>query len=75
MALGAVAALTLVWLVAVPALPCEAPGGDTCPPADDAIQLVPQDALAYVHLNVDRDTEQYEDAAKVSERFPESPNR
>ena len=69
-ALGAVAALALVWLVAVPALPCQAPGGDTCPPADDAIQLVPQDALAYVHLNVDRDTEQYEDAAKVSERVP-----
>jgi hypothetical protein len=70
LALGAVVALALVWLVAVPALPCEAPGGDRCPPADDAIQLVSQDALAYVHLNVDRDTEQYEDAAKVSERVP-----
>ncbi len=70
LALGAVAAFALVWLVAVPALPCQAPGGDRCPPADDAIHLVPQDALAYVHLNVDRDTEQYEDAAKVSERVP-----
>jgi hypothetical protein len=68
--LGVVVALTLVWLVAVPALPCQAPGGDRCPPADDAIHLVPEDALAYVHLNVDPDTEQYEDAAKVFERVP-----
>jgi hypothetical protein len=70
LALGAVVALALVWLVAVPALPCQAPGGDRCPPADDAIHLVPADALAYVHLNVDPDTEQYEDAAKVFERLP-----
>ena len=68
--LGVVVALALVWLVAVPALPCQAPGGDRCPPADDAIHLVSQDALAYVHLNVDPDTEQYEEAAKVSERVP-----
>jgi Protein of unknown function (DUF3352) len=68
--LGVVVALALVWLVAVPALPCGAPGGDRCPPADDAIHLVPEDALAYAHLNVDPDTEQYEDAAKVFERVP-----
>ena len=41
--------LALVWSLAVPALPCEAPGGDRCPPADDAIQLVSEDALAYAH--------------------------
>jgi hypothetical protein len=70
LALGAVVALALVWLVAVPALPCQAPGGDRCPPSDDAIHLVPKEALAYVHLNVDPDTEQYEDAAKVFERVP-----
>ena len=55
-----------LWLVAVPALPCQAPGGDACPPADDAIHLVPEDALAYVHLNVDPGTEQYQEAAKVA---------
>ena len=54
----------------MPALPCEAPGGDRCPPADDAIHLVSEDALAYVHLNVDPDTEQYEEAAQVLERVP-----
>jgi hypothetical protein len=68
--LAVVVALTLFWVVAVPALPCEVPGGDRCPPADDAIHLVPDDALAYMHLNVDPDTEQYEDAATVSERVP-----
>ncbi len=70
LALGVVAALTLVWLVAVPALPCEAPGGERCPPDDDAIQLVSEDALAYVHVNIDPDTEQYEDAAQVADRVP-----
>jgi hypothetical protein len=70
LALGAVVALALFWVVAVPALPCEAPGGDRCPPDDDAIHLVSEDALAYLHLNVDPDTEQYEDAAAVFERVP-----
>ena len=67
---GAVVALALVWSLAVPALPCEAPGGDRCPPADDAIHLVSDDALAYVHVNVDPDTEQYEEASQVLERVP-----
>ena len=67
---GVVVGLTLVWSLAVPALPCEAPGGDRCPPADDAIHLVSEDALAYGHLNVDPDTEQYEEATKVFERVP-----
>jgi uncharacterized protein DUF3352 len=68
--LGMVVAISLVWLVAVPALPCGAPGGDRCAPADDAIHLVPDDALAYLHLNVDPDTEQFEDAAEVASRMP-----
>jgi uncharacterized protein DUF3352 len=62
---GAVVLLALFWSLAVPALPCQAPGGDTCPPTDDAIHLVPDDALAYAHLNVDPDTEQYEDATEA----------
>ncbi len=67
---GVVVALALAWSLAVPALPCEAPGGDTCPPADDAIQLVSEDALAYAHLNVDPDTEQYDEAAMVFDQVP-----
>jgi len=67
---GAVVALALLWSLAVPALPCQAPGGDSCPPADDAIHLVPDDALAYAHLNVDPDTEQYEDATEALAPLP-----
>jgi uncharacterized protein DUF3352 len=70
LALGGLGVLLLLWLLAVPALPCQAPGGDTCPPADDAIHLVPEDALAYVHLNADPGTEQYQEAAKVASRLP-----
>ncbi|MEK6326041.1 MAG: DUF3352 domain-containing protein [Actinomycetota bacterium] len=70
MAGGAVVALALVWSLVVPALPCQAPGGDRCPPADDAIHLVSEDALAYAHLNADPDTEQYGEASKVFEQVP-----
>jgi hypothetical protein len=56
--------------VAVPALPCGAPGGDVCPPSDDAIALVPDDALAYLHVNVDPGTSQYGEASEVAARVP-----
>jgi hypothetical protein len=67
-AIAAVAAA--VWFLAVPALPCELPAGERCPPADDAADLVPGDALVYLHANVDPDTEQYERAATVASRVP-----
>ena len=70
LALGILAAAALVAFVAVPALPCGAPGGEVCPPADEAIRLVPDDAVAYLHLNVDPDTEQFADLGKVAARMP-----
>jgi len=69
-ALALLAVLLVVAFVAVPALPCGAPGGDVCPPADDAIALVPDDSLAYVHVNVDPGTEQYDKARDVASRIP-----
>ena len=69
-AVGVLAALLVVAFVAVPALPCQAPGGDVCPPTDDAIHLVPDDALGYLHVNLDSDTEQYEKAREVADRIP-----
>jgi hypothetical protein len=69
-AIAVLAALLIVAFVAVPALPCGAPGGDVCPPADDAIALVPDDSLAYVHVNVDPGTEQYDEASDVASRIP-----
>ncbi len=69
--LAAIAAVgVVVWLALVPNLPCQVPGGDRCPPSDDAIGLVPEDALAYVHADVSRDTDQYEEAAALAKRVP-----
>lgn len=64
------AVLLVVFGLVVPNLPCAFPGGDSCPPDDDAIELVPADALAYVHTNLDPETEQYEAAAEVASRTP-----
>lgn len=64
----AVAAI-VVWVL-IPAAPCGAPGGNSCPPEDDAIALVPADALAYVHLDVDADGAQPAAASAYAERLP-----
>jgi hypothetical protein len=69
-ALGAIVLLVVVVVAAAPALPCSLPGGDECAPADDAADLVPADSLAYVHLNIDPDTEQFDAAADLADRLP-----
>jgi hypothetical protein len=69
-ALGAIVLLLVVVLAAAPALPCSLPGGDECAPADDAADLVPAHSLAYVHLNVDPDTDQFDAAADLADRLP-----
>jgi hypothetical protein len=69
-AIGAAVALGALWAAAVPALPCEFPAGDECPPQDDAIEIVPAETLAYAHLSLDRDSDQYEQAAALAERLP-----
>ncbi len=65
------ATIAVIVFVLIPAAPCSVPGGDRCPPSDDAIALVPTDAGAYVHLNVGTDTDQYENARSLAERLPE----
>lgn len=69
-ALGVAVGLLLLLAVAVPNLPCQVPGGDACPPPDDAEELVPADALAYVHANLDPETEQYALAGQTSRSVP-----
>lgn len=68
---GAVAVILLAALVVVPNLPCGAPGGEECAPKDEAMALVPADALAYVHVNIEPDSEQYESAVTVANRTPQ----
>jgi hypothetical protein len=69
-ALGVGAVLLILFSVVVPNLPCEFPGGDSCPPADDAAELVPAEALAYAHANLDPETEQYEAALELGADLP-----
>ena len=57
-------------LVALPGVPCEVSPAEECPPGDDAIALVPADAYAYAHLNLDRDSSQFEQAADLAALFP-----
>jgi hypothetical protein len=65
-----VVAVVLIVTVAVPALPCGAPGGETCAPEDEAIALVPSDVLAYAHANLDTDTDEYSDFADLTAELP-----
>ena len=67
--LGAIAA-AIVLALAVPALPCQFPAGDVCPPEDDAEEIVPADVLGYAHLSLHPDADQYEAAAAVADDVP-----
>lgn len=62
--------VALFVFVLVPVAPCWAPGGDRCPPEDEAIALVPGEAAAYAHINLDPDTDQLEAATEVTDRLP-----
>jgi hypothetical protein len=65
-----VAVVAIVALVLVPAAPCSFPGGDACAPGDDAIDLVPADALAYAHVDIDPESDQYAAARALAARLP-----
>ncbi len=62
--------VVLVAFVVIPNAPCGFPGGDRCPPSDDTIALAPADAGAYLHINLDPGTDQYEAAQKLTEKLP-----
>lgn len=68
--LGAALATALLAFL-VPRLPCQFPGGDVCAPDDDAEAVVPADALGYVHVTLDFDSSQYEEAAETLDVLPE----
>jgi hypothetical protein len=57
----AVAAIVVIVAVASSGTPA---------PNDDAIALVPDDALAYVHANLDSDTQEYSDLADLAGQLP-----
>lgn len=65
-----VAIIGVLVFVPVPGIPCGVSPAKTCVPSDDAIDLVPADADAYLHFNLDRDSSQYSDARDVLGRLP-----
>jgi Protein of unknown function (DUF3352) len=58
--------------VPVPGLPCEVSPAKTCVPTDHAIALVPIDAEAYLHIDLDPDSSQFSTARDVASRLPHS---
>ena len=62
--IGAVAGVLLLYAVLkfipVPGVPCSVSAVKECAPPDDAVALVPADALLYTHLTLDEDSTQFE---------------
>ncbi len=69
-AIGLAVAVGIVVFALIPNLPCSAPGGDECAPADNAIALVGADAGVYVHANIDPATEQGRRARELISTLP-----
>lgn len=60
----------LFRFAALPGVPCQLSPAKECPPADDAIAFVPAGSLVYVHVNLDRDSSQFEKSADLAARLP-----
>ena len=69
-ALGVAVLLLVLFSASCPTCPASSPAATRCPPADDAVELVPADALAYVHANLDPETEQYAAASELAAELP-----
>ncbi|MDP9227678.1 MAG: DUF3352 domain-containing protein [Actinomycetota bacterium] len=68
-AAGLLALLLLIRFAPLPGVPCEISAAKECAPPDEAIALVPADALLYGHLSIDSDTAQYEQAREAFEQL------
>lgn len=66
----AAAAAAVVLALAAADLPCEVPGGPGCPPADNATAIVPAEAIAYAHLDLDPGRDQTAALGEVVGRIP-----
>ena len=56
--------------VPVPGLPCDVSPAKTCVPTDHAIALVPIDAEAYLHVDLDPGSSQFSTARDLASRLP-----
>ena len=72
LAMIALASYAVLRYVAVPALPCQVSPTESCPPTDHAIALVPAGADAYLHIELDRDSDQFKTAEELAAKLPHS---
>ena len=68
----ALALYAIYRFVPVPGLPCEVSPAKTCVPTDHAIALVPIDAEAYLHIDLDPDSSQFSTARDMVSKLPHS---
>jgi uncharacterized protein DUF3352 len=68
----ALALYAVIRYAAIPALPCQVSPTESCPPTDHAIALVPAGAAAYLHIELDRGSDQFKAAEEVASRLPHS---
>ena len=71
--IGAVAGVLVLYAVIkfapIPGVPCQISEAKECAPPDEAVALVPADALLYSHLTIDRDSTQFERAVDSFDRL------
>jgi hypothetical protein len=56
--------------VALPGVPCGVSPAKVCAPADHAIDLVPAGSYLYLHLDLDRGTDQFSRAQDLARKLP-----
>jgi hypothetical protein len=64
-AAGALALLALARFAPLDVIPCQLSAVNECAPADQAVALVPADALLYAHVTLEGDSEQFERASEA----------
>jgi hypothetical protein len=60
----------VIRLVPIPGLPCELSPAKECASTDGAVSLVPADSYAYLHLDLDPDSSQFEQARELVGLLP-----
>lgn len=66
---GVLVLYTFLKLAPITVIPCQISAVRECAPPDDAVALVPADALLYAHLTLDEDSTQFERADDAFERL------
>jgi hypothetical protein len=66
---GVLALYVVVKFAPVPGVPCTVSAYHECAPPDQAIELVPADALLYAHLTIDEDSTQFKRATDAFDRL------